>query len=162
MLSRLVHVDCHISFQVNQASSMYQVASFGRGSAHDEDLEQLPVDSECGIIFHCRLIRNLGTSQYRSWGSLFLAIPVLELWVRLYQPDFLSNLASRIRQFAFPELFAILPLNEFFQYEFLEVLFLVAPILLEAWPAFFETFHFQGLYGQFPDDWNGFVFEVHE
>ena len=44
-----------------QASSMYQVAGFVRGSAYHEDLEELLVDWERGIIFHCKLIRRLGT-----------------------------------------------------------------------------------------------------
>ena len=41
MLSRLVHVNCQKCFLVYQASSMYKVASFGRGSAYHGDLEQL-------------------------------------------------------------------------------------------------------------------------
>ena len=44
----------------------------------------------------------------------------------------------------------------------LEVLFLVEPTLREAWPALFEMFHIQDWYGQSPNDWNEFVFEVHE
>ena len=38
----------------------HQAAGFGRGSANHEDLEQLSVDWERGIIFHWTLIRHLG------------------------------------------------------------------------------------------------------
>ena len=58
--------------------------------------------------------------------------------------DFLSTIAWRIRQFAFPELFSILPHHAYFWCQFLEVLFLVAPILHEAWLALFEMFRTQG------------------
>ena len=42
------------------------------------------------------------------------------------------------------------------------MLFLVAPILREAWPALFETLRIHDLYNHFPHDWNEFVFEVHD
>ena len=44
MMSRLVQVDCQKRFPMYQANSMYQVASFGHGSAYHKDMEQLPVD----------------------------------------------------------------------------------------------------------------------
>ena len=75
-MNRLVQVDCQKRFPMYQASSMYQVAGFGRGSAYHEDLEQLPVDWERGIIFHCRLIRRLGILSNHSFNSFFLANPV--------------------------------------------------------------------------------------
>ena len=59
-----------------QASSMYQVAFFGRGSAYHKDLEQLPVDGERGLLFHCKSIIHLGNLQNRSQGSLDPATPV--------------------------------------------------------------------------------------
>ena len=39
---------------VSRTNSMYQVASFGRGSAYHKDLEQLTFDWEREIIFHCK------------------------------------------------------------------------------------------------------------
>ena len=63
-------MDCPKRFPMYQASSMYQVAGFGSGSANREDLEPLPVDEERGIIFHCKLIRHHGTPQSRSEGQL--------------------------------------------------------------------------------------------
>ena len=66
MMNRLVQVDCQKRFPMYQASSMCQVAGFGRGSAYNEDLEQLLVDWERGIIFHCKLMRHLGILQNRS------------------------------------------------------------------------------------------------
>ena len=47
-MNRLVQVDSRKRFPMHQASSMSQVAGFGRGSAYHEDLEQLPVDLERG------------------------------------------------------------------------------------------------------------------
>ena len=44
------------------AISMYQVTSFGRGSAYHEALEQLLVDWERGTIFHCKLKSKLETA----------------------------------------------------------------------------------------------------
>ena len=38
---------------------MFQVAENRRGSASHKDLEQLPVDWERGIIFHCKSILHL-------------------------------------------------------------------------------------------------------
>ena len=43
-----------------------------------------------------------------------------------------------------------------FNFEFLEVLFLAAPILRAVWPALFEMFHIQDWYGPSPYDWNEF------
>ena len=57
---------------------------------------------------------------------------------------FSQFLPGEFVKFAFPELFSMLPLHEYFSYEFLEVLFLVAPILHDAWLALFETFPIQG------------------
>ena len=60
MMNRLVQVDCRKRFPMYQVCSMYQVAGFGRGSANHEDLEQLPVVWERGIIFHSGLLGRLG------------------------------------------------------------------------------------------------------
>ena len=79
MKNRSLHVDCQKRFPMYQASSMYQIAGSGRGSAYHEDLEQLPVDWERGKIFHCKLIRHLGTPWSRSKGPVFLATPVFEM-----------------------------------------------------------------------------------
>ena len=48
------------SIPMYHASSMCQFAGNGRGSAYHKDLEQLPVDWERGIIFHCKSILHLG------------------------------------------------------------------------------------------------------
>ena len=46
----LLDVDCQKRYPMYQANSTNQVACFGRGSAFHQDLEQLPVDWEHGII----------------------------------------------------------------------------------------------------------------
>ena len=46
--------------------------------------------------------------------------------------------------------------------EFLEVLFLVEPILREVGPALFEILHTHNSCHPFPNDWNELVFEIHE
>ena len=48
MTNRLLHVDFQKRFTMYQASSMYQIAGFGRGSAYHKDLEQLPNDGNVG------------------------------------------------------------------------------------------------------------------
>ena len=60
MMNRLVQVDCPTRFPMYQASCMYQVAGFGRGSAYHKDSERLLVDWERGIIFHFKLVLHLG------------------------------------------------------------------------------------------------------
>ena len=60
--------------------------------------------------------------------------------------------------YGFPEISSILPLHGIFVCEYLEVLFLVEPILRGAWLALFEILHSQLGYGQSPYDWNEFVF----
>ena len=42
------------------------------------------------------------------------------------------------------------------------MLFLVEPILREAWPALFEILHAHNSHCPFPNDWNELVFEIHE
>ena len=42
------------------------------------------------------------------------------------------------------------------------MLFLVEPILREAWPALFEIPHAHNLRNPFPNDWNEFAFQIHE
>ena len=49
-----------------EASSMYQVVDFGRGFAYHKDLEQMPIDLERWIIFHCKSIVHLDILQNRS------------------------------------------------------------------------------------------------
>ena len=73
MTDRLLHVDCQRRFPMYQANSMYQVANFGRGSAVHQDLEQLPVDWERGIIFHCKLILHLEILKNHSYHLFFPA-----------------------------------------------------------------------------------------
>ena len=63
MLSRLVQVDYRKRFPVYQASSVFQVAGFGRGSAYHEDLEQRPVDWERGANLHLQ-------AEPTSWNTL--------------------------------------------------------------------------------------------
>ena len=46
--------------------------------------------------------------------------------------------------------------------KFLEVFFLVEPILREAWPALFEILHTNILHSPVPNDWNDLVLEIHE
>ena len=50
MMNRLVQVEFQKRFPMYQASSMHQVAGFGRGSACHKELEKLPVDWERVII----------------------------------------------------------------------------------------------------------------
>ena len=45
---------------------------------------------------------------------------------------------------------------------YLEVLFLVEPILRDVWPALFEILHTHNLRYPFPNDWNELVIELHE
>ena len=61
-----------------------------------------------------------------------------------------------------PEVSSILPHHGYFGYEYLEVLFLVEPILREVWPALFEILHTHNLRYPTPDDWNELVVEVHQ
>ena len=63
-------------FPMYHASSMFQVAGFGRGSAYHEDLEQLPVDR--GIIFNCKSILHLGI----IW-KVHSTLQLLYLWCEL-------------------------------------------------------------------------------
>ena len=53
----------------------------------------------------------------------------------------------------FSEPSSILPLHEYFQCEFLEVHFLVAPTLCEAWTALFEILKSMICHVQIPNDW---------
>ena len=78
MTNRLPHVDRQKRFPMYQANSMYQVANSGRGSAYHKDLEQLPVDWERGIIFHCKSMLHLEILLNQSYNSFFLATRVLE------------------------------------------------------------------------------------
>ena len=55
-MNRLLHVDSQKRFPVSQTNSMYQVASFGRGSTQLEDLERLPVDWAREKFFNCNSI----------------------------------------------------------------------------------------------------------
>ena len=75
-MNRLVQGNCQKRFPLYQASSMYQVAGFGHGSADHKDVEQLPGDWERVIIFHCRSILHLGILWKRSENSLFPETPV--------------------------------------------------------------------------------------
>ena len=135
---------------------MYQVADFGRGSASHKDLEQSPVDWERGIIFHFKSILHLEALQNRSYQvvlSCTSCICEVSSWIlaRLSLYTFLENSSIRISWALF--------ISGYFWCEFLEVLFLVEPILHEAWPALFEIVHHtHNLHSPFPNDWNELVF----
>ena len=57
----------NVSLRTKQ-NSMYQIADFGRGSASQKDLEQLPVDREREIIFPLQI----GSTSWNSLESLIL------------------------------------------------------------------------------------------
>ena len=52
---------------------MYQDAGFGRGSAYHKDVEQLPVDWERGILFHCKSVLHLEILLNHSRNEFFPA-----------------------------------------------------------------------------------------
>ena len=137
MKNQLLHVGCQKRFPMYRANSMYQVADFGRGSAYHKDLEQVPID----------WARNFPL-QIQNRHIIHSSLQLLYLWSELLycSVTFLSIHSWRIRQFASPELSSILPLHGYFRCEFLEMLFLVEPILREFGPALFERFFIPTIY----------------
>ena len=55
---------------------MCHVANLGRGSAFHQDSEQLLVDWELGIIFHCKLILHHENLKDHLYNSIIPATPV--------------------------------------------------------------------------------------
>ena len=114
MTKRSVHVGCQKRFPMYQASSMCKVAGFGCGSAFHQDLEQLPVDWERGIIFHCRLIRHLEFSRIAHIIHSFLQL--LYLWDELVKSSltFSQFIPGEFVHSHFLSSFSILPLHGYF------------------------------------------------
>ena len=74
----------------------------------------------------------------------------------------LSFFAWGVRPLAFPELSTILPFHEWSGYEYLEVLFTVAPVLRVVGLALFGILHTHNLHYPVPTCENELVVEVHE
>ena len=103
-----------LRFPVSQTNSMYQVASFGRGSTKIQDLERLVVDWEREIIFHCNSILHLEILRNHSCNSPFLAILVSVKRASVSYHDFLWIFVQRTLRLAIPDFSSIPPSREHF------------------------------------------------